>query len=314
MLGVSLLPFSEACTLANLLLKMGRFKEALSLVAPARKMQAGISVSKWYYWMPCPGGLCGYVSGVDIQKLLFVLSRPLCWCISFSAKSGRSFGCQASSCSSQYLHLCSGVTTLDLKKTSGFRTGLWLLNMQHATKHTQNTHTNRNGYLELPILNVPFPQKLTFSWGDLARVEDAAELPVEILEEAGLDPVSRLLNRRRCFAVLLIDLKKKSKKGLETFLGDVLLSYHLKLELAFGSFPSWNIIIGFLRESIRSAILQRQVLVFSHTLHEIHKRSWHKVKTWIFDMFLNVTNPPFEKKHVGLPQRAALACLVLRQS
>jgi len=61
---------------------------------------------------------------------------------------------------------------------------------------------------------------------------------VEILEEAGLDPVSRLLNRRRCFAVLLIDLKKKSKKGLETFLGDVLLSYHLKLELAFGSFPS----------------------------------------------------------------------------
>lgn len=62
MLGVSLLPFSEACTLANLLLKMGRFKEALSLVAPARKMQAGISVSKGYYWMPCPGGLCGYVS------------------------------------------------------------------------------------------------------------------------------------------------------------------------------------------------------------------------------------------------------------
>lgn len=63
MFGVSLLPFSEACTLANLLLKMGRFKEALSLVAPARKMQAGISV----YLYPnditgCHVGLCGYVS------------------------------------------------------------------------------------------------------------------------------------------------------------------------------------------------------------------------------------------------------------
>lgn len=101
---------------------------------------------------------------------------------------------------------------------------------------------------------VPFPQKLTFCWGDLARVEDAAELPVEILEEAGLDPVSRLLSRRRCFAVLLIDLQKK---GLESFLGDVLLSYHLRLELAFGGFPSWNIIIGFLQKSIRSAIFQR---------------------------------------------------------
>ena len=64
---------------------------------------------------------------------------------------------------------------------------------------------------------------------------------MEILEEAGLDPVSRPLNRRRCFAVLLIDLQKM---GLESFLGDVLLcfievsDYHPKLELAFGSFPS----------------------------------------------------------------------------
>ena len=31
---------TEACTLANLLLKMGRFQRALMLVVPARRLQA----------------------------------------------------------------------------------------------------------------------------------------------------------------------------------------------------------------------------------------------------------------------------------
>ncbi len=134
---------------------MGRFKEALGLVAPARKMQAGSGPKSgcgrltrqfpfgpsrefskwgsaswsimWYCRMPCQEVM------FRIQKKSFVLSRLYAG-VFFSAKSGRSIGCQASSCSSQYLHLCSGVTTLDLKKTSGLR-GLWL-QMLRGTKHT----------------------------------------------------------------------------------------------------------------------------------------------------------------------------------